>query len=70
MKLDMFDVDFDTRSGGGGTYGTSGRGSFTKMNSNLVLNGSTGDYLEVLIQDNLSTLNSFSINAQGALVQN
>jgi len=65
IKADMYDVDFDTRSTGGGTYGTSGRGSFNRVGSVLRLDGDQGDRLEVYIQDNLSALNLFQIKAQG-----
>jgi hypothetical protein len=65
IKADMYDVEFDTRSGGGGTYGTSGRGSFNKVGSVLRLDGDQGDRMEVYIQDNISALDSFQIKAQG-----
>lgn len=65
-KNNMYDVDFDTRSGGGGIYGTSGRGSI-KIGTGAVPNlvASNGDYFEILIQDDLSGLNSFRMKVQG-----
>ena len=66
MKNNMYDVDFDARSGGGGSYGTSGRGSI-KIGTGAVpkLNASNGDYFEILIQDDISGLNSFRMKVQG-----
>jgi hypothetical protein len=65
IKKDMFDVEFDPRSGGGGTHGTSGRGTFTASGTTVVLNGDNNDRLEVYIQDDPTALNSFFINTQG-----
>jgi len=65
MKNDVFDVDFDTRSGGGGSYGTSGRGTFMKMGSIVKLDGNTNDRLEILIQDDITDLDLFILKAQG-----
>jgi len=65
IKDDMFDVEFDTRSSGGGTYGTSCRGSFDRIKVAVRLDGSDSDYMEVYVQDDLSTLLSFNIKGQG-----
>ena len=65
IKSDMYDVEFDTRSGGGGTFGTSGRGSFWKIGVVLRLDGSKGDFLELYNRDDLTGLLSFEIKAQG-----
>lgn len=69
MKSDMYDVDFNTRSGGGGTYGTSGRGSFSRIGVALRLDGKNGavdgDFLELYIRDDLTGLLTFEIKAQG-----
>ena len=66
MKNNMYDIEFDTRSGGGGVYGTSGRGSI-KIGTGAVpkLDGDNGDYFEILIQDDLSGLDSFRMKVQG-----
>lgn len=66
LKDDMYDVDFDTRSSGGGTYGTTGRGSL-KIGTGAVpkINGANGDYMEVLIQSDLSSLLTYRLKAQG-----
>jgi hypothetical protein len=69
IKTDMYDVAFDNRSGGGGSFGTSGRGSFNRAGAILRLDGANGDRFEVWIQDALNddTLNSFTMKAQGHL---
>lgn len=65
IKLDMYDIDFDTRSGGGGLYGTTGRGSFSSISVAVKLDGDDADELQIIIADNLSTLTTFNIKAQG-----
>lgn len=67
IKTDMFDVEFDARSGGGGTWGTSGRGTFTETGAVLRLNGDTDDRLEIYVQDDITGLDSFTMKAQGHL---
>lgn len=67
MKTDMFDIEFDTRSGGGGSYGTSGRGSFDKTGAILRLDGDTSDRFEIYIQDDITALTLFTMKAQGHL---
>ena len=67
IKTDMFDVVFDTRSSGGGTHGTTGRGTFKEAGAVLRLDAATNDRLEIYIQDNLSGLLSFTMRAQGHL---
>lgn len=65
IKVDMFDVQFDPRSGGGGSYGTTGRGTFKNTGAVLKLDGDTNDRLEVYIQDDITGLDSFTMKAQG-----
>lgn len=67
IKTDMFDVVFDSRSGGGGSYGTSGRGTFTNAGAVVRLDGDTNDRLELYVQDNITALDSFTMKAQGHL---
>lgn len=66
IKDNMYDVNFDTRSGGGGTYGTTGRGSI-KIGTGAVpkVDGEQGDFIEMLIQDDLTGLVSFKQKIQG-----
>lgn len=65
IKTDMFDVHFDVRSGGQGSYGTSGRGTFAETGAVLRLNGSQGDQFEVYIQDDIRALGFFAMKIQG-----
>lgn len=65
MKVDMFDVEFDPRSGGGGSYGTTGRGTFIRTGAVLRLDGDLGDRFEVLVQDDITALVSFTMKVQG-----
>jgi hypothetical protein len=65
IKRDMYDVQFDSRSGGGGTYGTSGRVTFTRLGMVGEYNPDEGDFLEIMIQDDLTGLVTFQMNAQG-----
>jgi hypothetical protein len=69
MKSDMYDVEFDARSGGGGSYGTSGRGSFDRTGAVVRLDGATNDRLEFYVQDDLTALATFTMKAQGHLEQ-
>jgi len=65
MKTDMHDIDFDTRSGGQGNYGTSGRGTFTETGAIMRLDGDTNDQLEIYIQDDITDLGFFAMKGQG-----
>lgn len=65
IVTDMYDVVYAARSGGGGAYGTNARGTFKNAGAIVYLDGTVGDYVEVLIQDDLSTLSSFRIKGQG-----
>lgn len=65
IKRDMYDVEFNTRSGGGGTFGTSGRITFTNLGMVGEYDPAQGDFLEILIQDDLTGLETFRMNAQG-----
>ena len=65
IKQEMYDVEFTDRAGGGSPYGTSGRFTLGKLGVALKLDGATSDKIEVLIQDDLTTLGTFGINGQG-----
>ncbi len=65
IKTDMFDVEFDSRSTGGGSYGTSGRGTFTEAGIVLRLDGDEEDRVELLVQDDITALDSFTMKVQG-----
>jgi hypothetical protein len=62
---DMYDVSFNARSGGGGQYGTSGRGTFYNTGAVVRLDGSLGDRIELWVQDNITALDSFTMKMQG-----
>lgn len=64
IKSDMFDVEFNERVPSS-LYGTSGRGSFTKTGSVVSLDGTTNDRIELIIQDSLTTLTTFTMKMQG-----
>lgn len=65
IVTDMYDVVFAARSGGGGSFGTNCRGTFASTGAVVRLDGTAGDFLEVLVQDSLIGLDSFRIKAQG-----
>lgn len=65
VKDDMFDVVFDARSSGGGSWGTSGRWTLERFGVDLLLDGSTNDAIEVYVQDDLRDLESFNMKFQG-----
>lgn len=64
LILDMVDVIY-TDKAGPGLFGTRARGSFSELDVAIVLDQSQGDFLEILIQDNITALSSFRIKAQG-----
>ncbi|UCF50240.1 MAG: hypothetical protein JSU91_01810 [Thermoplasmatales archaeon] len=61
-----------TSKSGGGAFGVRAIRAFSGQDNNGVsvrLNGNAGDELQIIIQDDLSTLNSFRIVAQGHIVE-
>ena len=68
LKLDMFDLPYTDRAGGGGggsQFGMNGRWTFKNTDFVPELVGDDGDYLEILVQDDITSLVSFEIHAQG-----
>lgn len=65
--LDTASIQFLSRSGGGGSYATVSFGSFADIGVTVKLDASAGDYLEILIQDDLTTLTNFQMKVQGHL---
>lgn len=65
IALDTGGVTYSDKAGGG-NFGTFSLGEI-KIRSGAIpkLNGANGDFLEILIQDDLSTLIKFNIKAQG-----
>ena len=64
IRLDMYDMEY-TDKAGPSLFGTHARGSFNRIGVTVRLDGDEGDYLEVLVQDNLQGLSSLLINGQG-----
>lgn len=64
IMLDMFDVNYSDKAGAS-LFGTSGRGSFSRVGMLVKLDGDVGDFMDILIQDDLTGLSSFFINGQG-----
>jgi len=54
MAQDMYDVAFDDSAGPAGFFGVRGRWSFNKFGYSPELDGSVGDSLDILIQDDLT----------------
>lgn len=68
LALDMYDVTYvDDTLGPAGLYGLRGRWTFTKAEFIVELDGLNGDYFELLVQDDLTGLDSFEIKSQGRL---
>ncbi|MCK4758731.1 MAG: hypothetical protein KAT69_01710 [Candidatus Aminicenantes bacterium] len=63
IKLDMFDVEY-TDKAGGGDFGTNGRGSFNRIGVVIKLDPAQGDFVEFLVQDPQDIL-SLKIKMQG-----
>lgn len=68
ISKDVYDISYDDRAGGSGSYGTSGRWTFTNAGIVAELFPNDIDFIEVLVQDDLTGLDSFIINAQGHTV--
>jgi hypothetical protein len=66
MKLDMYDVDYSTKSPSG-FFGLNGRWTFTRAEVIAELDGDASPIqkMEVLVQDNLTGLDTFYMRAQG-----
>lgn len=68
IKSDVYDLSFDDRAGGSGSYSTSAKGSLLDLDRvQARLDGSLGDYMEIEIRDSLVGLSSFRVKAQGLL---
>ena len=63
IKLDMFDVEYSDKAGGG-KFGTNGRGSFNRIGVVIKLDPVVGDFLEFLVQDP-QLVESLKIKMQG-----
>lgn len=65
--LDTADIRFLARSGGGGNYATISFGSFADIGVTVKLDAAAGDYLEILVQDDITALTNFKVKVQGHL---
>ena len=66
LKDDMFNVEYALKAPAG-QYGLNGRWTLTLSEFVIDLDGDAGDYLELLVQDDLSPLDEFNVKAQGRL---
>jgi hypothetical protein len=64
IKEDMYNVDYSLKAPAG-FYGLNARWTFENAGVVARLDGSRGDSLKILIQDDLTDLDSFRIKAQG-----
>ena len=65
IKMDMFDLVY-TDKAGAGNFGTNGRGSIDiATGATPKISGANGDYLELLVQDDLTGLIRFNLKGQG-----
>lgn len=64
MIEDMYDITYSSKAPAG-SYGLRGRFSFDKSDVVIRIDGSAGDTLEILIQDDLTALTTFTVKAQG-----
>jgi len=65
LKLDMYDVGYSDKAPAG-SYGLSGRWTFTNAEVVAELDGDDADQkMEILIQDDLTDLIDFRVKAQG-----
>lgn len=68
FALDFGDLSY-TDKAGGGNHGTKAQVSLkTRSGAVSLLNGANGDYLEVLVQDDISALGSIRIKSQGHII--
>lgn len=64
---DMYDFSYVAKPPAGTGYGARGRWTFTNAEVVIELDGTTGDRLEVLVQDALSSLVTFTMKGQGRI---
>lgn len=64
IRLDCYDVQY-TAKAPAGANGMNARYTFKNYDVIIELDGADGDYLEILVQDDLSGNTSFSLKAEG-----
>lgn len=65
ISLDTSSIRFDMRSGGQGSYSTIASLLMSDLGTTFTLDGDTDDELQLLIQDDLSSLVTFQARASG-----
>lgn len=72
FRIEGYDVNYVTRSGGGGSYGMAARITFGGQDKSGVvirLNGITHDTFKTVIRDNLNSIVKYRIKVQGHIVE-
>ena len=69
LRLTMYDVA-EIPKAGGGNFGLGGRYTFTAHRFSAQLNGENGDCLQILVQDDLSSLLYLSFKGEGQVITN
>lgn len=65
IRLDAFGLEYSDKAAPG-AYGTAADGALKSRTGAVArVDGSAGDYIEILVQDDLTTLASFEVKAQG-----
>lgn len=65
IRLDAFNLVYSDKAGPS-THGTAADGAFLDRTGAVArVDGTAGDYIELLVQDNLSALATFEVKAQG-----
>ena len=65
MKRDMYDLTYTDRAGGTSVYGMNSRWTFKAVDYVPELIGDNGDFMEFLVQDDITALDTFEVHAQG-----
>jgi len=66
---DSFDFKYSDRRGASGTeFGLDARFDFARLTANSILDGSTGDFIEVYMPSNTTSLSNFQMLAQGQVI--
>jgi hypothetical protein len=63
------DVEYHQKAAGGTNHGVRARWSINKSGSVSKIDGSLGEKLEIVLQDDISDLVNMQIRAQGHLVE-
>jgi hypothetical protein len=64
MRLSFYDISYVDKTGGG-LNGMSGRYTFKRVDTIVEIDGSQGEELQLLVQDDLTGITSLKVTAQG-----